>query len=139
MKAASEGPANIDAYISTFSPDVQVLLQNVRKAVRAAAPAATEIISYRIPAFKMNGVLVYFAAFKRHIGFYPPVRGNARLEKAAAPFAGPKGNLQFRLDQPIPYDLIGRITKHRIKQDRARNDRRRDSTRTGNASRTANH
>ena len=64
-----------------------------------------------MPALKLNGILVYFAAFKKHIGFYPPIRGDARLERAAAPYAGEKGNLRFPLDKPIPYDLIRRLTE----------------------------
>jgi len=88
--------------------------------VCSAAPGAQETISYRIPAFRLNGVLVYFAAFKKHIGFYPPVRGDARLEKAVAPYAGEKGNLRFPLDQPIPFALIERITKLRVKQNLAK-------------------
>jgi uncharacterized protein YdhG (YjbR/CyaY superfamily) len=70
-----------------------------------------------MPAFTLNGVLVYFAAFKAHIGLYPPVRGDARLEKALAPYAGPKGNLRLPLDQPMPYDLITRLVKLRLRQN----------------------
>ena len=73
-----------------------------------------------MPALKLNGILVYFAAFKKHIGFYPPIRGDARLERAAAPYAGEKGNLRFPLDKPIPYDLIRRLTEFRVKQDLAK-------------------
>ena len=113
-------PESIDEYISAFPPEVQVILQQVRKVVRGAAPGAQETISYQIPAFTLNGVLVYFAAFKKHIGFYPPVRGDARLEKAVAPYAGEKGNLRFPLDQPIPPKLIERITKLRVKQNMAK-------------------
>ncbi len=116
MTTKRHTPESIDAYIAAFSPDVQAVLQQVRQAVRRAAPDAQETISYQIPAFKLNGVLVYFAAFKNHIGFYPPVRGDARLEKAVAPYAGAKGNLRFPLDQPIPFGLIERITKLRLKQ-----------------------
>jgi uncharacterized protein YdhG (YjbR/CyaY superfamily) len=117
MSTKRNAPETIDEYISAFSPDVQAILQQVRQVVRSAAPDAQETISYQIPAFKLNGVLVYFAAFEKHIGFYPPVRGDARLEKAVAPYAGEKGNLRFPLDQPIPFDLIGRITKLRVKQN----------------------
>ena len=113
-------PESIDDYISAFPPEVQVILQQVRNVVRGAAPGAQETISYQIPAFTSNGVLVYFAAFKKHIGFYPPVRGDARLEKAVAPYAGEKGNLRFPLDQPIPFALIERITKLRVKQNLAK-------------------
>jgi uncharacterized protein YdhG (YjbR/CyaY superfamily) len=112
-------PATVDEYISTFSPDVQAILQKVRKVVRSAAPNAEETISYQMPAFKLNG-LVYFAAFKKHIGLYPPIRGDARLKKAVARYAGQKGNLRFPLDEPIPYDLIARITKLRVKQSLAK-------------------
>lgn len=112
-------PETIDEYISAFPPDVQAILQQVRQVVLGAAPDAQETISYRIPAFKQNVVLVYFAAFKKHIGFYPPVRGDASLEKAVSRYAGEKGNLRFPLDQPIPFDLIKRITKLRVKQSRA--------------------
>jgi uncharacterized protein YdhG (YjbR/CyaY superfamily) len=110
-------PATIDEYISAFSPDVQAILQQVRRVVRSAAPNAQEVISYQMPAFKQHGVLVYFAAFKNHIGFYPPIRGDAALEAAAAPYAGEKGNLRFSLDQPIPFELIKRLAEYRVIQD----------------------
>ena len=113
-------PATIDDYLAAFPPDVQAVLQQVRQTVRSAAPDAREVISYRMPAFKLGGVLVYFAAFKKHIGFYPPVRGDVELEAAATPYAGEKGNLRFPLDQPMPFDLIGRITRHRRAQDLAK-------------------
>ena len=113
-------PHTIDQYIAGFSPDVRAILTRIRETIRDAAPDATEAISYRIPAFKQDGVLVYFAAFKKHIGLYPPVSGDARLVKAVARYAGPKGNLQFPLDEPIPYDLIARITRHRVKQNAAK-------------------
>jgi uncharacterized protein YdhG (YjbR/CyaY superfamily) len=110
-------PENIDEYIALFPPPVQTILQKVRATVKQAAPEAEETISYRIPAFKLNGILVYFAAFKNHIGLYPPVRGDAKLEKSAARYAGEKGNLKFPLDEPIPYELIKRIVKFRVKQN----------------------
>lgn len=113
------GPATVDAYISSFPPDVQEILQRIREVVRAAAPDAEETISYQMPAFKLHGVLLYYAAFKKHIGLYPPIRGDERLEKAVAPYAGEKGNLRFPLDEPIPYRLIERIAKLRVKQSRS--------------------
>lgn len=109
-------PNNIDEYIAAAAPEVQPILERIRATVRKAAPKAEEIISYRMPAFRQGGILVYFAAFKKHIGLYPPVSGDAAIEKAIAPYAGPKGNLQFPLDQPIPYDLIARIVKLRVRQ-----------------------
>ena len=113
-------PKSIDEYIAAFSPDVQAILQRVRLTISKTAPDARETISYQIPAFTLNGSLVYFAAFKNHIGFYPPVKGDARLEKAISGYAGEKGNLRFPLDQPIPYGLIERIVKHRVKQNLAK-------------------
>jgi uncharacterized protein YdhG (YjbR/CyaY superfamily) len=121
MATRHKAPKDIDAYIAGFAPDVQAILRRIRATVREAAPTAEEIISYRIPAFRLNGVLVYFAAFKNHIGVFPPVRGDAALEKAVSPYAGEKGNLRFPLDEPVPYGLIRRIVKLRVRQDQARN------------------
>jgi uncharacterized protein YdhG (YjbR/CyaY superfamily) len=111
---------NIDDYIAQFPPPVQAILEKIRLTIRNAAPGAEETISYRMPTFRTNRVLVHFAAFKKHIGLFPPVRGDAALEKAIAPYAGPKGNLQFPLDQPIPYRLIERIVKLKEKQNAAK-------------------
>jgi uncharacterized protein YdhG (YjbR/CyaY superfamily) len=108
---------SIETYIATFTPDIQSILQQVREAIRAAAPDAEEVISYKMPAFRQSGIVVYFAAFKRHIGLYPPVRGDAALEQAVAPYAGEKGNLRFPLDRPIPYELITRVAALRLQQN----------------------
>jgi uncharacterized protein YdhG (YjbR/CyaY superfamily) len=113
-------PKDVDSYIDSFPKDHKALLKKVRRTIRAAAPKATEVISYNIPAYRQNGMLVYFAGFKHHIGLYPPVRGNAALEKAVAKYAGPKGNLQFPHDGPLPLALITRIVRHNVKQDLAR-------------------
>ena len=117
MAADRTVPKSIDEYIAAFSPELQAILQRVRLTISEAAPDARETISYQIPAFTLNGALVYFAAFKNHIGFYPPVKGDARLEKAISAYAGEKGNLRFPLDQPIPYSVIERIVKLRVKQN----------------------
>ena len=117
MAADRTVPKSIDEYIAAFSPELQAILQRVRLTISEAAPGARETISYRIPAFTLSGALVYFAAFKNHIGFYPPVKGDARLEKAISAYAGEKGNLRFPLVQPIPYSLIERIVKLRVKQN----------------------
>ena len=109
----------VDEYIAGFAPEVREILQKIRRTIRDAAPGAEETISYRIPAYKLHGVLVYFAAFKKHIGFYPPVRGDAHIQRAISRYAGEKGNLQFPLDAPIPFDLIERIVKLRVKQNLA--------------------
>jgi uncharacterized protein YdhG (YjbR/CyaY superfamily) len=106
--------ATIDEYIEKFPPDVQQILQKIRTTVAKAVPQAQEKISYRIPAFMLDGIVIYFAAFKKHIGVFPPVR-DPKLKKAVARYAGPKGNLQFPLNERIPYALIGRIAKARAK------------------------
>jgi uncharacterized protein YdhG (YjbR/CyaY superfamily) len=109
--------STVDEYIASFPPDVRAILEEIRLRIRNVAPDAQEIISYRMPAFKQGRILVYFAAFKKHIGLFPPVSGDAKLQKAIAKYAGPKGNLQFPLDQPIPYELIENIVKFRVKQN----------------------
>jgi uncharacterized protein YdhG (YjbR/CyaY superfamily) len=116
MKSSPE----VTAYIAKFPRPVQARLRKVRATIRAAAPGASELISYRIPAYRQHGILVYFAGFKAHIGLFPPVRGDAGLEKAAARYAGPKGNLKFSHHQPLPLALIARIVRFKVKQDRAK-------------------
>ena len=111
---------NVDEYIADCPAEVQALLKQVRSTIRKAAPAAEETISYGMPAYRLNGPLVYFAACKNHIGFYPPVKGDERLLRAIAPYANEKGNLRFPLAQQIPYALIGRIVKARIRENAER-------------------
>ena len=120
METGGAKAENIDEYIATFSPEIRAILEKIRLTIRTAAPDAEEAISYRMPTFEQNGVLVHFAAFKNHIGLYPPVRGDEELGEALAPYAGEKGNLRFPLDQPIPYGLIERIVKHKLKQNLAK-------------------
>ena len=115
MTAARTAPNTIDGYINRFPSDVRVILQRIRRTIRAVAPKGEESISYRMPMFRLGGVLVYFAAFKQHIGLYPPFVGDEKLMKQVSPYAGPKGNLKFPLDQPMPYDLIRRIVKARMR------------------------
>lgn len=100
--AKSQKLTDIDEYISQFPGDVQAVLQNIRETIRRAAPNATETISYQMPAFRQHGILVYFAAWKNHLGMYPLITGDKALEKAIARYAGPKGNLQFPFDEPMP-------------------------------------
>ena len=112
-------PETIDDYIATFPPDIQAVLRKIRTTIAKALPKAREKISYRIPAFVDEGDIIYFAAFKKHIGLYPPVR-DPQLKKEVARWAGPKGNLQFPLTERIPYALIGRIAKVQARQTAAR-------------------
>ena len=116
--------SSVDEYIAASPREVQPILEKIRLIIREAAPEAQELISYRMPAFRQHGILVYFAAFKNHIGLYPPVSGNASLERALAPYRGPKGNLKFPLDRAIPYTLIERVVRFRLKQDLGRASRK---------------
>jgi uncharacterized protein YdhG (YjbR/CyaY superfamily) len=120
MPASLAPPRNIDEYIASCPPEVRAVLEKILQTIRKAAPRAEEAISYNMPAFTQGGVLAYFAAFKKHIGFYPPVRGDAKLLKALSIYTGEKGSLRFPLDQPIPYDLIARIVKLKVKQNEAK-------------------
>lgn len=124
--SAQSTPRNIDEYIAAFAPKVQTILNKIRLTIKKEAPEAEERISYRMPAFFLSRVLVYFAAFKTHIGLYPPVTGDAKLLKSLGRYRGPKGNLKFPLNDPIPYALIERIVKARVKelQDRTAAKRR---------------
>jgi uncharacterized protein YdhG (YjbR/CyaY superfamily) len=108
---------DIDQYIAAFSPEVQAVLKKIRLTIRKAAPKAGEKISYNMPAFTLGGgVLIYFAVFRKHIGVYPPVRGNEKLNGDLAPYRGPKRSLKFPLNEPIPYALIGRVAKFRVRE-----------------------
>ena len=134
-RARALRPGTIDDYIAGYPRPVQTVLRKIRATVAAAAPQARELISYRMPAFAQKGILLYFAAFTNHIGVYPPVAGDARLEKALSPYRGPKGNLQFPLDRPVPYGLIKRITSLRVKQNVARAAAERQKRRVRTAAR----
>ena len=111
-------PATIDDYIAEFSPDVQTILNKIRMTIREAAPEAQETIKYRMPTFTFHGNLVHFAAFKKHIGFYPVPTGIEKFKNDLSLYQGGKGSVQFPLDQPIPYELIGKIVKFRAEENR---------------------
>ncbi len=100
----------IDEYISTFQADIQAILEKVRQAIRKVAPEATETMSYGIPTFKLNGkLIVSFAGWKHHISLYPLPAGDEAFQQKIAPYKRAKGTIQFRLDNPIPYDLVEEI------------------------------
>ena len=107
---------NIDEYIDSFPKDVASILQTVRQIVKDEAPDAEETIKYQMPTFTLNGNLVYFGAWKRHIGMYPPVSENAPFKQELAPYEGPKGNYQFPLDKPLPIPLIRKIVRFRVEE-----------------------
>jgi uncharacterized protein YdhG (YjbR/CyaY superfamily) len=106
---------NIDEYISAFPINVQVLLQKIRETIGKAAPRAEEAIKYGIPTFVLDGNLVHFGGFKNHIGFYPAPHGLKEFEKELSVYEGSKGAVRFPLDKPIPYTLISKIVKYRVK------------------------
>ena len=108
---------NIDEYIAKFPKDVQEILQNIRATIQEAAPDAEEAISYGMPAFKLKGVLVYFAAHKKHIGFYPGSTGIEKFKKELSDYDGSKGTVRFPLDEPIPYDSITKLVIFRVKEN----------------------
>ncbi|MCB9421780.1 MAG: DUF1801 domain-containing protein [Ardenticatenaceae bacterium] len=110
-------PNTIDEYIANFPQDVQVILQEIRTVIRAAAPEAEEAISYQMPTFKLKGNLVHFAAYKNHIGFYPVPSGIEAFKEELAAYKGAKGSVQFPIDQPMPLDLISRIVKFRAAEN----------------------
>jgi uncharacterized protein YdhG (YjbR/CyaY superfamily) len=107
----------IDEYIATFPAEIQTKLQELRRTIHAAAPEAVEKISYAMPAFAQKGVLVYFAAYKNHIGFYPTSSGTRVFEKELTGYETSKGTIKFPLDQPLPLDLVTRIVKFRLAEN----------------------
>jgi uncharacterized protein YdhG (YjbR/CyaY superfamily) len=113
-------PENIDEYILEFPPEIQKILQEIRATIRAAAPQATEAISYQMPTFKLHGNLVHFAAFKSHIGFYPVPSGIEAFKEELSQYKGAKGSVQFPLGKPMPLDLISRIVKFRVTENLAK-------------------
>ncbi len=108
---------SVDEYIAAAPKNVQTILQDLRKVIKEAAPDAEETISYKMPAFKQNGVLVYFAAFKDHIGFFPTGEGVDAFKEELKGYKTSKGTIQFPYDKPIPYDLVRKIVKHRIEMN----------------------
>ena len=120
MKPTQTAPQTIDEYIAGFPPDVQEVLQKIRMTIHQAAPEAQEKISYQMPTFYLNGNLVHFAAFKEHIGFYPVPTGIEKFKKELSVYKQGKGSVQFPLNQPMPYELITKIVKFRVKENQAK-------------------
>jgi uncharacterized protein YdhG (YjbR/CyaY superfamily) len=111
------GFKTIDQYIATFPPNIQAIVQQIRQAIHETAPDAEETISYQMPAFKQNGVLVYFAAFKDHIGFFPTGSGVEAFKERLSGYKTSKGTIQFPLDKPIPLDLVKEIVRFRVSEN----------------------
>lgn len=113
---------SVDVYIETFPEDIQSILKNIRKTITDNAPKAVESVSYGMPAYKLNGKpLVYFAAFKNHIGFYATPSGHSEFSKELSVYKQGKGSVQFQLNEAIPYDLIKRIVEFRVTENQKHN------------------
>jgi len=110
-------PKDIDEYIASFPKDIQEILEKLRTTIRKAASDAAEIISYQIPTFTLKGNLVHFAAYKKHIGFYPTPTGIKVFKKELSAYEGAKGSVKFPLAKPIPFDLISKIVRFRVKEN----------------------
>mgnify|MGYP001028560161 FL=1 len=120
MKPGKSAPAGVDAYIAGFPPEVRAVLRKMRATIRQAAPDAEERISWGMPAYVQDGMLVFFAAFEKHVSFFPGPEGIERFEKELASYGQSKGTVRFPLGTPVPYGLIARIVKFRVKQNKAR-------------------
>lgn len=120
MKSTGETPKTIDEYISQWPADIKDRLESMRETIQKAAPKATEAISYGMPAFNLNGYLVYFAAYKSHIGFYPVPSGLKAFEKELSVFKTGKGSVQFPHDNPLPLALVTKIVKFRVQENAAK-------------------
>lgn len=107
----------VDEYIKSFPANIQIILKKIRSIVRECAPEAIEKISYQMPCFKLNHNLVYFGAFKDHIGFFPTPSGTDAFKRELSKYKSGKGSIRFPLNEPIPYDLIKKIVEFRVKED----------------------
>jgi uncharacterized protein YdhG (YjbR/CyaY superfamily) len=117
MEEKSLTHETIDEYIKTFPKDVQSILKELRQVIKAAAPEAEERLSYRMPSFWLNGVLVYFAAFKSHIGFYPTASGIANFKEDLKGYKSAKGSVQFPIEKPLPFKLVSKIVKFKVAEN----------------------
>ena len=117
MKTDQATPKNIDEYIAGFPQEVRGILKKIRATIRKAAPNAEEAIKYRMPSFVLKGNLVHFAAFKKHIGFYPTPTGIEKFKDELSVYEGAKGSVRFPLEEPVPFGLISKIVKLRVKEN----------------------
>jgi uncharacterized protein YdhG (YjbR/CyaY superfamily) len=117
MKKVIAPPETVNEYLKLFPSEIRKKLQQLRQSIKKAAPKAEETISYQMPAYKYFGMLVYFAAWKNHIGFYPGAGGIKEFQKELSGYKGAKGSIQFPNDKPLPLGLISKIVKFRVKQN----------------------
>jgi uncharacterized protein YdhG (YjbR/CyaY superfamily) len=123
METKKTTPRTTDEYIAQFPEEIRVLLEGVRKVIKETAPEATERISYGMPGFYQNGMLVWFAGHKSHIGFYPTGEGVEVFKDEFAGYKSSKGAVQFPLDKPIPFELIRKVTRYRVEQNSKKSKR----------------
>jgi uncharacterized protein YdhG (YjbR/CyaY superfamily) len=116
MKSDQAAPRDVDEYIAGFPPEIQEILEHIRRTIKRAAPDAQETIKYRMPTFSLNGSFLHFAAYKSHIGVYPAPRANEEFKHELSLYPGDKSTVRFPLDQPIPYALIARIAEFRARK-----------------------
>ena len=118
MKISSKKiPSSVAEYIATFPKDIQKTLSLLRKTIKDAAPKAEEVISYQMPAYKQNGMLVFFAAYEKHIGFYPTASGIVKFKKEIEKYKWSKGAVQFPIDKNLPISLVSKIVKFKVKEN----------------------
>jgi len=117
MEGNKAGFVSIDEYIAAFPEEIQKILEELRVIIKAAAPEAQEKISYQIPAFALKGNLVYFAAYKNHIGFYPTSSGIQAFKNELSIYKSAKGTVRFPINKPLPLDLISKIVKFRVAEN----------------------
>jgi uncharacterized protein YdhG (YjbR/CyaY superfamily) len=117
MENKPAGYGSIDEYIASFPAETQKILAELRAAIKASAPGAEEKISYQMPTFALKGNLVHFAAYKKHIGFYPTPSGIQAFKAELSIYAGAKGSVRFPIDKPLPLELISKIVKFRVAEN----------------------
>lgn len=117
MESKKAGFTSIDEYIATFPEEIQTILKKMHATIKVAAPDAEEKISYQMPTFSLRGNLVHFAAFKKHIGFYPTPSGIEKFKNELSAYKSSKGAVQFPIDQPIPYELVRKIVTFRVREN----------------------
>jgi uncharacterized protein YdhG (YjbR/CyaY superfamily) len=127
MRVKPTAPKNMDEYIAGFPNDVQEILKRIRITIKKAAPEAEEAIKYQMPTFVLQGNLLSFAAYKKHIGMYPAPAGTEKFNKQLSPYRTAKSTVRFPLDRPIPFDLISQIVKLRVKRNLKKAKRKKQS------------
>ena len=128
MKTGERAPGSVDAYIAGFPPDVRAILRKMRATIRKAAPDAAERISWGMPAYALDGMLAFFAAFEKHVSIFPGPSGIEKFRKELAAYGTSKGTVRFPLGKPVPYGFITRIVKFRVKENRAKAEAKRKTS-----------